>query len=165
MKTLFTTACVALLATTIASSAHDYKLGDLVIEHPTAFETPKGARSGAGYLAVTNAGSAPDRLIAARAAYPRVEIHTTDEKDGVAKMRHVDGIDLPPGETIVLAPGGFHVMFMGLGDDVFEVGETVPATLVFEQAGEIDIMFNVEARDEAGHGGMKHGDSGHGAHD
>jgi len=41
-------------------------------------------------------------------------------------------------------------MFMGLNGDPMEIGEQVPATLVFKDAGEIDIMFNVEEI-KAGH--------------
>jgi copper(I)-binding protein len=39
-------------------------------------------------------------------------------------------------------------MFMGLIGDPFEEGETVPATLVFENAGEVEIEFNVEKMTE-----------------
>ncbi|MDP5359854.1 MAG: copper chaperone PCu(A)C, partial [Paracoccaceae bacterium] len=57
---------------------------------------------------------------------------------------------------VQLAPGGLHVMFMGLGGDPFEVGETFPATLVFEKAGEVEVVFYVEERtaeamDHSGH--------------
>ncbi|UXX82233.1 copper chaperone PCu(A)C [Roseovarius pelagicus] len=126
--------------------AHEFKAGDLVIDHPMAFETTKTAMSGGGYLTITNTGSTADRLIAVRADFPKVQLHTTEEKDGVARMIHLEAIDLPAGETVTLAPGGMHVMFMGLGGDPFEVGEAIPATLVFEKSGEIDVKFNVEER-------------------
>ncbi|QBF33649.1 copper chaperone PCu(A)C [Thalassococcus sp. S3] len=144
-----------------ATSAHEYRLGDLVIDHPMAFETANTAMSGGGYLTIVNEGETPDRLVAVRADFPKVMLHGTEEKDGVARMFHVDGIDIPAGESVALEPGGLHVMFMGLRDDPFEVGETFSATLVFEQAGEVDVVFNVEARDGSHGAGMDH--SGHDA--
>ena len=140
-------AAMALLAFAAPASAHEFKVGDLVVDHPMAFETAATAMSGGGYLTVTNTGTTDDRLIAVEADFPRVMLHTTEMTDGVAKMRHVDGVDIPAGETVTLAPGGYHVMFMGLDGDPFEVGETVPATLIFENAGALDVVFNIEERD------------------
>lgn len=156
MKHLILAAAAAIFSMSTSALAHDYKLGDLVIEHPMAFNTAPTAKSGGGYLTITNTGDTADRLIGVRADFPKVELHTTEEKDGVARMMHVDAIDVPAGETVMLQPGGLHVMFMGLGGDPFEVGEEIPATLIFETAGEIDIKFNIEERgasDKADHSG------------
>ncbi len=150
----FLTLVISLIATALL--AHGFKVGDLVVEHPMSFETPVGAKTGAGYLKVVNLGDEVDRLIEVRADFPRVMLHKSEEIDGVAKMSHVDSIEIPAKGAILLAPGGFHVMFMGLGDDRFEVGEQIPAVLVFEKAGELEIEFAVEARvhgeDHSGHG-------------
>lgn len=137
-------AALSLFATT--AIAHEYKIGDLVIDHPMAFETPMTAKSGGGYLTITNNGDQADRLIAVQADFPRVMLHTTEMKDDVARMMHIDAVEIPAGETVSLAPGGMHVMFMGLDGDPFVVGEEIPATLVFEQSGAIEIIFNVEER-------------------
>jgi copper(I)-binding protein len=132
------------------AAAHDFTAGSLAIGHPFAVETAATAATGAGYLTITNSGAAPDRLVAIRAGFPRVAIHATERNaDGVARMLEVDAIDLPPGETVALAPGGIHVMFMGLDGDPFEVGERFPATLVFETAGEVAVEFVVEPRSAA----------------
>ena len=153
-------AAAASLFMTGAALAHGYEIGDLVIEHPMAFETTKTAMSAGGFLSVTNTGTTADTLISAEADFPRVEIHTTEYNDGIAKMVHVKGIEIPPGETITLEPGGLHVMFMGLNGDPFEKGEEVPATLVFEKAGRVDVIFKVEERKAGDHSGHDH--SGHG---
>ena len=76
-------------------------------------------------------------------------------------MMKVEGITVPAGETVALEPGGFHVMFMGLRGDPFEVGEEIPATLTFENAGDLSILFTVEKR-SMDHGTIdhsRHGDS------
>ena len=137
---------LSLMATPLV--AHDFKLGDLVIAHPYSLETAKTAMAGAGYLEITNNGQTADRLIEVKADFPRVEVHTVEmSDDGVARMRKLEnGLEFAPGETVALQPGGFHIMFMGLEGDPFEVDETVPATLVFENAGTVDVVFNVEPR-------------------
>ncbi len=136
----------ALVCLPMLGVADDYKLGDLVIDHPIANETIKSAMSGAGYFSVTNNGDTDDRLLAIKADFPRVMMHDTTVTDGVATMMHLsDGIIVPAGGSVMFAPGGKHVMFMGLKGDPFEIGEEIPATLTFETAGDVDILFNVEA--------------------
>ena len=132
--------------------------------------------SGAGYLTILNEGAAPDRLLAVQADFAQVTLHRTEkDAEGVARMRPADGIEIAPGETVALEPGGAHVMFVGLDGDPFEAGDVIPATLVFENAGEIPVEFWVQPRDAAagheedqgeGHGsghGANHGAAGHGA--
>ncbi|MEX3314348.1 copper chaperone PCu(A)C [Sulfitobacter sp. PS-8MA] len=160
MKTLYTAALVACFA--LPATAHDYTLGGLTVTHPMAFETPKSAQVGGGYLSITNSADTADRLLSISAdGFDDVSLHesTTDDM-GVARMQPVEGIDLPAGETVVLEPGGLHVMFMGLGGDPFEIGEKIPATLTFEKAGSLDVTFNVESRRAAHQGEMDH--SAHG---
>ncbi len=135
------------LVTATAASAHDYSVGELEIHHPMAFETAETAKVGAGYLEIVNAGDAADRLIAVRADIPRIELHDIEDKDGVVKMvERENGIDIPAGATVSLKPGGLHIMFMGL-EGALVAGTEIPATLVFEQAGEVDVIFMIEERD------------------
>lgn len=158
MKTMMFAAAAALMA--IPALAHEYTLGDLVIDHPMAFETAAGVGAGGGYVTITNEGDTPDRLVAVRGDFPRVEVHEVVEVDDVMRMQELEeGLEIPAGATVNLEPGGYHVMFMGLSEP-FEVGDEIPVTLVFEQAGEIEVMFNVEAR---GGEAMEtdHGEHGH----
>ena len=159
MRLIPTIAAVAAAALAATAEAHEFKAGDLTIGHPYAIETPATAKSAAGYFSVTNAGTAPDRLVAIEADVPKAELHTTEtDASGVAKMMPVDGVEIAPGETVTLEPRGLHVMFMGLAAP-WKAGDHVPATLVFETAGEVPVVFNVEARKEGDAGGMDH--SGH----
>lgn len=146
MKLFSFAAAAALSLMAQTAIAHEFKVGDLIIDHPMALETFQTAMTGAGYLSVTNSGTEEDRLIAVEADFPRVMLHTSVTTNDIVTMSEVEGIAIPAGETITLEPGGFHVMFMGLNGDPFEVGETFPATLVFEKAGRLDVVFNVEAR-------------------
>ncbi len=117
-----------------------------------AFETAPTAMAGGGFLTITNTGTTDDALIGVLADFPRVELHTTEFEDDIARMVHVDAIPVPAGETVTLEPGGMHVMFMGLQGNPLTEGETIAATLVFEQAGEVPVTFDIVKRDMAGHG-------------
>ena len=143
MKHLILTAI--LLANPVASFADDFKVGDLVIEHPVARATTAMAMTGAGYFVIMNNGTEDDRLVEITANFPRVMMHDTKTDDGIATMFHIeDGVAVPAGWTVTFEPGSKHVMFMGLNGDPFEIGEEIPATMNFEKAGELDIVFVVE---------------------
>ena len=74
--------------------------------------------------------------------------------NGVMKMRPVaGGLEIKPGQTVKLDPGGYHVMFMGLKQQLKE-GEHFKATLDFAKAGKVDVDFTIE-----GIGAMSIGDS------
>jgi copper(I)-binding protein len=134
--------------------AQDYKLGSLEITQPWTRATAPTARAGGGYVTITNKGTTADRLIAARsAASAKVEIHEMKMDGSVMRMRELEkGLEIPPGATVALKPGGFHIMFMELKAP-FAVNGKVPITLVFEKAGSIDVEMSVEAM---GAGAPKH---------
>jgi copper(I)-binding protein len=62
------------------------------------------------------------------------------------------GIPLPPGETVKLQPGGFHIMLLGLSQGL-TAGSNVPLTLTFEKAGSVQVDVPVEAMGSMGPGG------------
>jgi periplasmic copper chaperone A len=128
----------------------------ITVTDARAFETAPTAMAGGGFLTITNAGSDDDVLLAILADFPRVELHTTEFEDDVARMIHVESVPVPAGETVTLEPGGLHVMFMGLQGNPLTEGGTISATLVFEQAGEVPVTFEVVKRELAGHHGLGH---------
>ncbi|MEI4263128.1 copper chaperone PCu(A)C [Roseovarius sp. D0-M9] len=119
--------------------AHEFTAGDLEIAHPYAFETPSMAMAGGGFMTITNTGDTADRLIEVRADFPKVAVHESVVTDGVGRMLPVDGVEIAPGASVTLKPGGLHVMFMGLKDRKLVSGKSFPATLVFERAGSCDV--------------------------
>ena len=131
-----------LTLTTSSAFAHGYKLGNLEIGHPWARATPKGAAVGGAYLKVTNTGTAPDRLVSGSTDVSgRFEIHEMSMDGGVAKMRQLkDGLEIKPGETVELKPGGLHIMLLDLKQPIKQ-GDHVKGTLTFEKAGKIDVEF------------------------
>lgn len=128
-----------------ASFSHEFKLGDLVVDHPIARATTATAMTSAGYFMITNNGTADDTLLGVEADFPRVTIHDTTVENGVATMSHIEGgVVIPAGESVLFEPGGKHVMFMGLNGDPFEIGEEIAGELQFEKAGKVAIYFKVD---------------------
>jgi copper(I)-binding protein len=133
-------------AVAVPAIAQDYKLGTLEISRPWTRATPPTAQSGGGFLTITNKGTTPDRLVAARSgASDRVEIHEMRMDGNVMRMRELEkGLEIPAGATVMLKPGSYHIMFMGLKAP-FAKDAKVQMTLVFEKAGSLDIALDVEA--------------------
>jgi copper(I)-binding protein len=120
-------------------------LGDLTIEGASIGNAPTSAI----YMTIATSG-APDRLIAAASpAAQAVELHTSLDQVGVMKMQRIETIPVAPDAPAELAPGGRHVMLIGLAAPL-EEGMTVPLTLTFERAGEVTldvaVAKNIAAR-------------------
>ena len=126
--------------------AHGFKVGDLAIGHPWTRETPNGAKVAGGYLSVTNNGKEPDRLVGGTLeASDRLEVHEMKMDGDVMKMRPLnDGIEIKPGETIKLAPGGVHLMFLDLKRPL-KKDEMIKGQLLFQKAGKVDVEFKVDS--------------------
>lgn len=115
------------------------KVGDIVIHDAWARASLGKMPNSAAYLRIENTGSESDRLVEASSErIDAVETHTHVMDNGVASMRPVDGIEVAPGGSAVLEPGGLHLMLMGVQEKLVE-GGTVPVTLVFEKAGEVSL--------------------------
>lgn len=140
-----------------APAATTFKAGSLVVEAPWARATPAGAKVAGAYLKITNTGSAPDRLIGGTVPFAgRFEIHEMATDNGVMKMRELPkGLEIKPGETVELKPGGYHLMFMDLTSGLKE-GQSVKGTLAFEKAGKVDVEFKVGPIGGAPSGGHSH---------
>ena len=121
-----------------------YKVGALVIEAPWTRATPGGARVGGAYLKITNTGAQPDRLIGGSLPIAgAVEVHEMSMIDGVMRMRKLaKGLEIKPGQTLELKPGGYHIMFMGLRDSLKQ-DQPVKGTLQFEKAGSVEVEYRV----------------------
>jgi copper(I)-binding protein len=168
-RILLVAAVLGLLALPV--QAADVMAGKLKISAAWARATPKGAKVGGGYLAITNTGDAPDRLVGGASAVAKeVQIHEMSMVDGVMKMRPVaGGLEIKPGATVTLKPGGYHVMFVGLTQPLKQ-GEHFKVTLEFATAGKVDVDFAIEGIGAThgggdsmpGMGGMDHGGTDHG---
>jgi periplasmic copper chaperone A len=128
--------------------------GTLRIDGAWARATPPGGKVGGAFVTLANTGDAPDRLVsAASPVADRVELHTHIKDGDVMRMREVEGgIPLPPGDTVKLQPGGFHIMLLGL-KQALAAGSSFPLTLTFEKAGSVQVDVPVETMGSMGPGG------------
>lgn len=131
-----------------APAAAQTRAGDIVITDARSRETPPLGKVGAAYLTLTNTGKSADRFLGGSTpAAAELQIHEVLNTDGVMRMRQLEqGLALPPGQTVKAAPGGIHLMLMGLKRPL-KAGATVPVTLRFERAGPVAVTFKVVALD------------------
>jgi copper(I)-binding protein len=123
---------IALTAMLIAAPALA-QVPTVQVDHAWARATAAGAKAGGVFLTVTDTG-APDRLVGASTPVAAVaEVHETINDNGVMRMRPVPGLPLEAGKPVVLKPGSYHVMLMGLKQQL-KPGDTFPVTLTFEKA-------------------------------
>jgi Uncharacterized protein conserved in bacteria len=141
MKSLILSALLTLSAAPVLA-CETFTLGDLNIEHAWSRATIGADRPGVFYVEITNNGSTDDALIGiATPAAGMPMLHETVVTDGIASMPHAMSIPVPAGQTVELAPGGYHGMLMGLTATLAE-GDSFPVTLTFQNAGEV--VVNVE---------------------
>ncbi len=143
------TLCAAALFAPIIANAQQAP-GDLAITQP--WTRAAGANgNGAAFLSLRNTGAQADRLISASTPLARrVELHSMVRDGDIMRMRPVDAIALPPGQSVELRPGGLHIMLIGLTEPL-QQGTQVPLVLRFERAGEVRVMLHVQAAGARGH--------------
>lgn len=151
-------------ASDMDNSTHDMPAmseGPMVVMDAYARASRPNAPTGAAFMQIKNTTHMADRLIDVRSdVAARVQLHThIENSEGVMRMTHVEeGFEVAAGEVLMLARGGKHVMFMGLSESFLE-GGMVPITLVFENAGEVEVMVPVDLMrmpGEGAHGAMNH---------
>lgn len=151
-----TLAALAFAALATAAPAHEIAAPGLEIIHPWIALPAGTAPTAAGYLSITNTGNEPERFIGVEAGFAGMAMlhESLVDANGISTMVHLDSVEIAPGETVAFAPGGKHVMFMGLKAPL--TADTMePATLVFEHAGRVAVEFSVEA-ERAGMATMDH---------
>jgi len=142
---------VAMLETTLARADQD----DLLVRDAWIREAPPNASVLAGYLTLVNPGSDPRRLTGVESGqFDSVEMHRTIHEDGMAKMAPQPYLDLPPGGTVELVPGGYHLMLM-MPSRRFVEGDVVSLDLIFQGGGRMTVPFEVR-KSESGGGEHQH---------
>ena len=139
---------VLALALVAPVQALDYSQGPVKVENPWSRPTPPGTPMGVGYMNISNGGNTDITLVGA--ATPRaghVSIHETRMHEGVMRMAPVKGgLTIPAGTTVELKPHSFHLMLEKLKKPLRE-GESIPLTLTFDGAEEMQVELNVESLD------------------
>lgn len=128
---------VGLVAASAAVAA-----GNIDVKDSWSRATPPGIKVGVAYLVIDNRGK-PDRLLGASSPVARsAELHVTTMQGGMTQMRHLDSLDIKAGSHTAFAPGGRHIMLIGLKQPLKD-GESFPLTLKFEKAGAVKVSVHV----------------------
>lgn len=150
-------ALVTLLAALASAAAGIVRAQSIEVKDAWVRGTVPAQRATGAFMEIT--GKNPVRLVgAASPVAGTVEIHNMTVTNGVMRMFPVDGIDVPAGKTVKLAPGGYHVMFMGLKQQV-KAGDKVPLDLLLETADKKreTVSLQVEVRDITSSTGSRSG--------
>jgi periplasmic copper chaperone A len=143
---------VVLVAGLALAAAASAQTGQVQIENPWARATPGKATIGAAYLTLRSPTG--DRLVsAATPVAGKAELHTMEMSGMVMKMRPLAGIDIPAGQPVSLAPGGLHIMLVGLKKPL-RAGQSFALTLTFAKAGSQTVEVPVEKVGAAGPAAM-----------
>ncbi len=118
------------------------------ITHPWARASASAmVKVGGVFLDIKNTGTTDDRLLSVSCeAAAMTQLHSTASENGVMTMRQSDGFDVRAGQSLVLKPGGNHVMLMGLKTPL-KNGGTVVVTLTFAKAGAVTVAVPIAAAD------------------
>lgn len=123
--------------------------GDIKITDAFVPLAPKGVMVHAAYMDITNTGDTARSMIGVTAPdYAMAHIHQSMEKDGVATMTAMHQLDIKPGQTVTLEPGGLHVMLMKPKTPL-ELGQTILLKVAFANGETINVPANVVRRDGA----------------
>jgi periplasmic copper chaperone A len=155
-------AASVLLGLTGSALAADTQVGQIVIHDPWARASLGARGTSAAYMTIEVTGDHADRLIGAASRVAKhAQLHAEVMDNGVAKMRPVDAVEVAPGTPTVLAPGGLHIMLMGVQGKLVE-GQTMPLELTFETAGKVDLEIPIRGMTGGMGAGMDHGQHDHG---
>lgn len=166
-RNFYLSAVVALVAMLPASLSaqqmeHGHDAAGIEAQNAWSRATAPSAQAGAMFVELVNNGGSADLLVGAKSdVAEQAQLHTHLMDNGIMRMRRVEAFEIAPGSPTVLQPGGHHIMLIGLKRQLVE-GETIPVTLTFRDAGEIEVQAVVgsaAARAPAG-GHGKHGDHG-----
>jgi len=118
-------------------------LADVTVKNAWVRATPGAAKVSAGYAVMVNGGKLDDVLLGVRTPLANVShLHSSAGADGVMRMESVDELLVPAGKEVVLRPGDYHVMMMGLQKPL-RVGDDIPLTFSFKNQGDVTVSARV----------------------
>jgi copper(I)-binding protein len=122
----------------------------VTVDHAWARASAGAASTGAAYLRVVGGGQADQIVGASTPVAAMAEVHQSAMDNGVMKMRAMPNVAIPAGQAVTFAPGGTHIMLMGLKQPLV-AGQSFPLTLTFAHAAPVTVDVKVQAlgRDNA----------------
>ncbi len=118
---------LALLVTSLPLAA-----AGLIITDAWIKDLPAAVPMRAGYMSITNSGAMERSIVSLSSeSFMHIDIHQSIEKDGMISMQPVHAFSIPPGKSMQLAPGGFHLMMMNPLQPL-SLGDQISVTLQFD---------------------------------
>ncbi|MDA9703154.1 copper chaperone PCu(A)C [Paracoccaceae bacterium] len=148
-KCIFWFFLAAFPACLMPANAAEFKLKKITVSNPHLVVFGKNAKSGAGYLVISNKNSDPVILKKVTADFGKAMLHKTDvDKKGVAKMKHLESMAVPGNGLLKLEPGGTHIMFMNISIEFDEISK-YRVTLFFEEQGSLDVDLKLKSANKS----------------
>lgn len=105
----------------------------------------KGMNS-AMYLTIENTSSKADTLVDVTSSLAKiVQIHESYKTNGMMGMRRVYGVAIPAKSTVTFKPGGYHIMFIKMNQDI-KAGSKYEVILNFKHAGKLKATVTVQSQ-------------------
>ena len=124
----------------LAASALADNAGPIHIADAKARPTAPGAETAVVYLVLMNHGAIDDSLTGLSTPIAeKAELHRSTDSGGIAKMDAVPELPVKANDGVTFAPGGLHVMLMGLKQQL-QLGDSFPLTLNFAKAGPVTVV-------------------------
>lgn len=146
------TAPLLMLLMSACTFAHEYTNQHIYIDHPWARPTFALAKTAAVYLELHNQGEVDDQLLSVKVSSDvasAVELHDMIMRDDMMSMQAIGlPLEIKPQDKKVFQPGGKHMMLVGLKEPL-AIGEKFAMTLNFANAGEVEVIVNVEDKPKA----------------
>lgn len=141
------------LAVLLFAAPPAWSEGEISVKDPWVRRNPPGASVTAAYMVIENRGRAADELLEIGCSCSAsASLHITETREDSMAMKKVASIEVPPGASVVLSPGGYHVMLEGLSGDM---GETVTLEFKFRSGERISVtapvVLNPPAASRRGH--------------
>jgi hypothetical protein len=122
--------------------------GDIQVHGGFAFAPPTTSEA-AGYFTIVNRGAGPDTLLTLTSSVAAgAMLHGQVQDGGMVRMVHLEAPLILARDSLVLSPGGTHLMLMTL-EQLPKQGDSLPVTLTFARAGTVTVMLPVRAYGDA----------------
>lgn len=127
----------------IPAVAQDHQPQSLTIEHPWSLPSRGGMGTGIAFVKLVNSGKTEEKLLKVSSPWAdQVTLHENIREGDINRMREVEAIIIPPGQSVEFKPGGMHLMLMGMNHKL-NAGDMLPLTLSFAHAGEVKVEAKV----------------------
>jgi copper(I)-binding protein len=138
---------------------------DVQIQDPWVLAAPPNVKVMAAYMEIKNNGEKPRLLTnVSSPVFDQVGIHQSVMHGDMVHMEQLKELSIPPRASVVLKPGGLHLMLTGAKKPL-KIGDQVPMTLVFQSGEKIEVKATVRSGQSAGTQDHQHMDhSGHENH-